>query len=102
MNQLRIGIVTLSGSGHVYPILPLCSELATRGHRVTFGTTDRYAHQISEAGAKPLIVNCDPPDKKLIDAVERTFQLSCEDAEYCEVAMLFQAYQFAFAEQLAS
>ena len=41
-------------AGHVNPPLAVVAELAGRGHRVSFATTDRFAAAVSAAGARPV------------------------------------------------
>lgn len=43
--------------GHINSSLPLVSELARRGHRVTYATTAKYFQAVREAGGR--VVSCD-------------------------------------------
>jgi MGT family glycosyltransferase len=56
MKRRHFAVFTQLGNGHVYPVLPLCMELARRGHRVTYATNDHYAQMTNEAGAEPVLL----------------------------------------------
>jgi MGT family glycosyltransferase len=51
MKKRHIAVFTPLVGGHVYPALGLCAELASRGHRVTVPTNERFAARVREAGA---------------------------------------------------
>lgn len=51
MERRHIAVFTPLVGGHVYPVLGLCSELVSRGYRVTYPTSERFAARIREAGA---------------------------------------------------
>lgn len=51
MEKRHIAVFTPAVGGHVYPALAVCSELVSRGHRVTYATTERYAAKVRETGA---------------------------------------------------
>lgn len=51
MNQRHILFVSVGGLGHVYPSLGLVSELARRGHRISYLTTTQFAEEVTAAGA---------------------------------------------------
>lgn len=57
MKKRHIAVFTPFVGGHVYPALGVCSELASRGHLVTFPTNESYTARIREAGATPLEFN---------------------------------------------
>lgn len=52
MEKRHIAVFTPLGAGHAYPALELCSELVSRGYRVTYPTDGRFAQKIREAGAE--------------------------------------------------
>lgn len=54
MKRRHIAVFTPPVGGHVYPALGLCSELASRGHRVTFPTNAQFVARICEAGAEAI------------------------------------------------
>lgn len=51
MKKRHIAVFTPLVGGHVYPALGLCSELVSRGHRVTYPTNESFAARVREAGA---------------------------------------------------
>lgn len=55
MKRRHLAIFTLQGNGHVYPLLPMISELVKRGYRITFPTCDYYARQLGSIGAVPVV-----------------------------------------------
>ncbi|MFI7648524.1 macrolide family glycosyltransferase [Micromonospora sp. NPDC049460] len=52
MRQRHILFANVQGHGHVYPSLGLVSELARRGHRITYVTTPLFADEVKAAGAE--------------------------------------------------
>lgn len=54
MERRHIAVFTPFIGGHVYPALGVCSELVSRGHRVTYPTNESYAARIRQAGATPI------------------------------------------------
>ncbi|WP_423183141.1 macrolide family glycosyltransferase [Arthrobacter sp. NyZ413] len=48
---MHIAFVCLPAAGHVNPTLPVVAELARRGHRVTYATSDKYAKAVEATGA---------------------------------------------------
>lgn len=54
MERRHIAILTPLVAGHVYPALGVCSELARRGHRITYPTNELFVARIREIGAEPL------------------------------------------------
>ena len=97
MKRVHIAFVTLLGNGHVYPVLPLCAELVNRGHDVTFVTSDHYSKCVADAGASPIRIKCNPPDKELVSKLQAIDHLDAEDAELWSLFRSNQNYQFEFA-----
>lgn len=56
----HLAIFTQMGNGHMYPVLPLCSELAARGYRVTCPTNERYSDHVLAARGEPVVFNDTP------------------------------------------
>ncbi len=100
MKRRHIAIFTESGNGHVYPVLPLCSELVKRGHCVTYATSDHYARKIREAGAEPVIFSGRSPNIELQEEIKKTFLLSLADPAWWKMLNSFQIYRFAFTEEI--
>jgi MGT family glycosyltransferase len=55
MKRQHFAIFTALGHGHVYPALGLCSELARRGHRVTFATDKSYESLVKQASGEAVL-----------------------------------------------
>lgn len=51
MKKRHFAVFTPLIGGHVYPALGLCSELVSRGHRVTYPTNAGFVARVREAGA---------------------------------------------------
>lgn len=49
--RLHVAFMAIPAYGHVNPSLALVSELAARGHRVTYAIGAEFAQQVTEAGA---------------------------------------------------
>jgi MGT family glycosyltransferase len=52
MGRRHIAIFTPPIGGHVYPALGVCSELVSRGHRVTYPINEGLAARVRDAGAQ--------------------------------------------------
>jgi MGT family glycosyltransferase len=48
-------------TGHVNPTLAIVAELARRGHRVSYPTTEDFAARVAEAGARPILYRSTVP-----------------------------------------
>jgi MGT family glycosyltransferase len=55
MARQHIAVFTPLVGGHVFPALGLCSELVSRGHRVSFATNEDFAPRVRAVGATPKI-----------------------------------------------
>ncbi|MFJ9282614.1 macrolide family glycosyltransferase [Kitasatospora aureofaciens] len=53
--------VTLTGHGHINPMLPLVEELVRRGHQVVYATEAAHAATVTGAGARWLELPSPPP-----------------------------------------
>ncbi len=95
MRRQHLAMFALLGNGHVYPTLPLCTELTRRGHRVTYVTNEHYAPVVSAAGGEPIIYSPPqlPPESKR-EMVE-SLTLSSEDPRVARVSGLWSAYKFS-------
>jgi MGT family glycosyltransferase len=77
METRHIAVFTPPIGGHVYPALGLCSELLSRGHRVTYPITEDLAARVRQTGATPIEVKV--PE---VRSEERTIRYSSpEDTE---------------------
>lgn len=75
MSQRHILFANVGGHGHVYPSLGLVSELARRGHRISYVTTPLFADEVTAAGATVVPYTSEFDTFHVPDAVRR------EDAE---------------------
>jgi len=76
------------GNGHLYPMLPLCSELAARGYRVTCASSDRYSRLVRATDAEPLPFLETPVDEALRIENEARAQLPVNDPSRFETTQL--------------
>ena len=74
MKRRHVAIVTLMGNGHLYPVIPLTTELADRGYRVSCPVNRRYAHRMHAAGAES-VVYTDFPVNEALQAENRARSL---------------------------
>lgn len=65
IRRRHLAIFTLMGKGHLYPVLPLCTELVRRGYRVSCPTNAHYSHQVRGAGADVVTFSETPVDPAL-------------------------------------
>lgn len=63
MNGRHVALLTHFGNGHVYSALGLCSELVSRGYRVTYPTNSKYLHHIQQTKAEPVFIGDYIPDR---------------------------------------
>lgn len=75
MSPRHIAVVNVQGHGHVYPSLALVSELARRGHRISYLTGPAFAEEVTAAGATPVLYKSEFDDFHVPDVVGQ------EDAE---------------------
>ncbi|MFH9347899.1 macrolide family glycosyltransferase [Kitasatospora sp. NPDC017646] len=61
MPRKNLLFVTLTGHGHINPMLPLVEELVRRGHQVVYATGAAHAAAVSGAGARWLELPSPPP-----------------------------------------
>ncbi|MGH2943353.1 MAG: macrolide family glycosyltransferase [Solirubrobacteraceae bacterium] len=58
--SLHISFQAVPAPGHINPGLGLVSELAARGHRVTYATNAAFAPHVAAAGASPVVYESTP------------------------------------------
>jgi MGT family glycosyltransferase len=61
MPLLHVAFCIAPFSGHVNPSLALVSELAQRGHRVSYVTTDEFSEAVRGAGGRPVVLRIAGP-----------------------------------------
>lgn len=98
MERRHIAVFTHQAAGHVYPALGLCSELVTRGHRVTYPINERFAARVREAGATPLEFKV--PEIRHADKVARPASL--DDSELWRPFIVFGPLLIATAAALVA
>ena len=57
---LHVAFQSVPAPGHINPGLGLVSELAARGHRVTYATNAAFAPDVTAAGATPVVYESTP------------------------------------------
>lgn len=80
MEKRHIAVFTPLVGGHVYPYLGLCSELVSRGHRVTYPINETFAARVREAGATAMEFKA--PEVRY---AERIFQDTTDDRRFWRV-----------------
>ncbi|GAA0592944.1 macrolide-inactivating glycosyltransferase [Kutzneria viridogrisea] len=70
--SLHVAFMAVPAHGHVNPGLGLVTELAARGHRVTYAINEEFAPQVRAAGAEPVLYTSTFPsfDKPEADVPE--------------------------------
>ena len=92
MKRRHIALFTLMGNGHLYPILPLCKELITRGFRVSCPVNDRYAGRVHATGAEAVVFTEFPVDRALRAENEARTELLTNDPSRLETSELEWAH----------
>lgn len=52
MRRMHVAFFTVPRRPHVNPTLPIVSRLVRNGHRVTYVTSDKFAHRVTDAGGE--------------------------------------------------
>jgi dTDP-L-oleandrosyltransferase len=71
MGPWHILVVNVQGHGHVFPSLALVSELARRGHRISYLTGPAFADEVTAAGATAVMYKSEFDDFHVPDVVGR-------------------------------
>lgn len=87
MGSQHIAIFTHMAAGHVYPVLGLCSELVSRGYRVTYPANERFSTNIRKTGATA---------PKFTPLEERNSELTIDDSSP-EYSSYWHAFTHVFA-----
>ncbi|KPI14966.1 glycosyl transferase family 28, partial [Actinobacteria bacterium OV450] len=77
--RAHIAILALPFHGHVNPMLPLVNELTSRGHQVSFVTTNEFAAKVAAAGGH-IVLRPAPPRDGPPRHLSETLALSARDA----------------------
>jgi MGT family glycosyltransferase len=100
MNRRHFAVLTQLGNGHVYPVLPLCMELAKRGHRVTYITNDHYAPMIVESGAEPILFKNRQMSEQIREETRIGLGLPFTDPRLKKMLKSWRMHSFADATEL--
>jgi MGT family glycosyltransferase len=92
MKRPHLAIFTEMGNGHMYPILPLCSELTARGYRVTCATNQRFSRHLRDVGTEAVVFVETPVDDALRAENEHRFGLPATDLARFEFSELEWSY----------
>jgi MGT family glycosyltransferase len=94
MKRRHLAVFTHVGNGHVYPVLPFCTELVKRGYRVTYATNDHYAKVVAATGAEPVIFKNKPVPAKIEEDAKAGLALPTEDPRSKAALRAFRLYFF--------
>jgi MGT family glycosyltransferase len=92
MKRPHLAIFTEMGNGHVFPVLPLCSEFSARGNRVTCATNDRFSRHVHASGAEAVVFKETPVDDALRAESELRFRLPATDLARFDFSELEWSY----------
>lgn len=102
MKRQHVAILTLMGNGHLYPVLPLCTELADRGYRVSCPVSPRYAGSVQASGAEAVVFTEPPVDDALRSENEARSRLATSDPSRLETSDLEWSYMTRSMEYFLS
>jgi MGT family glycosyltransferase len=88
MKRQHVAVLTLMGNGHLHPVLPLCTELANRGYRVSCPAIPRYASSVQASGAEVVVFTELPVDDALRAENEARSRLVTSDPSRLETSDL--------------
>jgi MGT family glycosyltransferase len=82
---LHVAFFTAPSHGHVYPMLGIVGELAGRGHRVSYATTEDFAGAVEAAGARAVRYRSTMPspgdrDRKWPETIAESMTLFLREA----------------------
>jgi len=100
MRHLHIGVFSELGNGHIYPLLPLCAELVSRGHRITYGTSEHFAPYILDSGAIPVIFRGKSPSLELRAQLQTSLSSPANGSDWWLAMSAFQSYRFDFTNEI--
>jgi MGT family glycosyltransferase len=98
MNRLHIAVFTHLARGHIYSVLPLCTELVGRGHRVTYPTNDHFAQTIQDSGAEPILIGTQRMPVELLEESRKVMALQGTDPRVKATDRKWASYAFSDAE----
>ena len=92
MKRRHVAIITLMGNGHLYPVIPLITELADRGYRVSCPVNRQYARRVQTAGAEAVVYADVPVDEALRAENHARSLLTASDPSRLETSDLEWSY----------
>ncbi|WP_433017806.1 macrolide family glycosyltransferase [Kribbella sp. CA-294648] len=73
---MHVAFLTIPAAGHINPTLPLVTELARRGHRVSYASGPAFREAIENAGAQFVEIDWAPPTVKASRTGQTTEELA--------------------------
>lgn len=92
MKRRHLAVFTLMGNGHVYPLLPLCTEMVRRGYRLTCPTNERFSRTVRGADLEAVMLTDTPVDEALRNENARRLRAPVDDFSRLETTPLEWAY----------
>lgn len=92
MKRRHLAVFTLMGNGHLYPLLPLCTEMAKRGYRVTCPTNERFARMVHGADLETVMFSDTTIDEALRHENANRLRAPVDDFSRLETTPLEWAY----------
>jgi len=71
MKNLHIAFVMIPHDPYINPTLPVVSVLVRRGYRVSYVTSNRFAHRIAELGAEVVACSGIDTSKRVVETVDQ-------------------------------
>jgi MGT family glycosyltransferase len=91
---LTIAVFTHMLNGHVYPVLPICSELTARGHRILYATSKQFGPFIEATRAEPVFYQELLPPNDLVKMDNEYAGLPASDPRFMHLVRAFLPFQF--------
>lgn len=92
MKRRHLAVFTLMGNGHLYPLLPLCTEMARRGYRVTCPTNERFSRTVRGADLEAVMFTDTPVGEALQYENAKRLRAPVDDFSRLETTPLEWAY----------
>lgn len=80
---MHLAFASVPAHGHINPTLPLVRELVSRGHRVTYGTHEKFRDRVEAVGASLLPMPGDmpaPPRDFNLEEMERMVEIAIDNS----------------------
>jgi MGT family glycosyltransferase len=92
MKRRHLAVFTLMGNGHLYPLLPLCTEMIRRGYRVTCPTNERFSRTLRAADLEAVMFTETAVDEALRNENAKRLRAPVDDFSRLETTPLEWAY----------